>query len=49
MKWRDGGSYEGDWEQNKAAGFGKFIHPDGDYYEGQWQENMANGTGKYIQ
>ena len=44
----DGAYYEGVWSDNKACGFGKFVHPNGDYYEGEWKDNMANGEGKYI-
>ena len=38
----DGAYYEGVWSDNKACGFGKFVHPNGDYYEGEWKDNMAN-------
>ncbi len=30
--WPDGTKYEGDWKDNSAWGYGKFIHRNGDYY-----------------
>ena len=39
MIWLDGATYEGSWKDNKAHGFGKFIHANGDIYEGYWQRN----------
>ena len=37
MEFADGGLYEGEWQQNKANGKGKFWHADGDVYEGEWE------------
>ena len=34
MKWSDGASYDGEWIDNRAHGFGKFVHAIGDVYEG---------------
>lgn len=45
--WPDGGKYEGEWQQSKANGKGKFWHADGDVYEGNWCEDKANGYGLY--
>ena len=30
QQWPDGARYIGEWRENKACGFGKFIHLDGD-------------------
>ena len=46
--WPDGAKYEGEWQNNKANGRGKFWHADGDIYEGDWQDDKANGFGVYI-
>ena len=42
------GKYEGEWQQNKANGKGKFWHADGDVYEGEWEQDKANGYGVYV-
>lgn len=47
MIWSDGAIYEGDWKDNHATGFGKFIHVIGDTYEGNWARDQANGYGVY--
>jgi hypothetical protein len=39
--------YEGEWENNKANGFGILIHPDGNYYKGYFQDDKANGEGTF--
>jgi len=46
--WPDGAKYEGEWQQNKANGRGKFWHADGDVYEGEWEQDKANGYGVYV-
>lgn len=33
----DGSSYEGEWVDGKAEGFGVFKHPTGAYYQGYWK------------
>ncbi|OLP91368.1 Phosphatidylinositol 4-phosphate 5-kinase 2 [Symbiodinium microadriaticum] len=45
--WPDGACYEGTFVDNKAAGYGKFVHADGDIYEGEWQDDKAHGHGRY--
>jgi hypothetical protein len=45
--WPDGAKYEGNWENNKANGKGKFFHADGDIYTGEWKDDKANGQGTY--
>jgi hypothetical protein len=47
MTWPDGATYEGDWKDNHAQGYGKFIHANGDSYEGMWKRSKANGKGTY--
>ena len=43
-----GGSYSGDWVEDKKDGKGKYVWGDGDVYEGEWKEGRRNGTGSYI-
>ena len=35
----------GQWENDKAHGFGRFEHTDGDIYEGNWLNDKAHGKG----
>ena len=35
----------GQWENDKAHGFGRFEHTDGDIYEGNWLVDKAHGRG----
>lgn len=47
MTWPDGAIYEGEWKDNHAHGWGKFLHSNGDSYEGMWRRSKANGKGTY--
>ncbi len=38
--------YEGDWINDTAEGFGKYINENGDYYLGEWKNGSKNGKGK---
>lgn len=45
--YRDGGWYEGNWENGKRHGFGQEFYPDETLrYEGQWKNGKRNGWGK---
>ena len=48
MKWEDGASYLGQWQDGKACGYGKFSHVNGDCYLGQWYNDKANGMGIFV-
>jgi len=37
--------WRGQWENDKAHGFGRFEHTDGDIYEGNWLNDKAHGKG----
>jgi len=36
--WPDGRQYDGEYLDDKKAGYGVFIWPDGRRYEGRWKE-----------
>ena len=40
--------FEGEFQNFKREGFGKFIMSNGDIYEGEFQNDKLNGKGKYI-
>ena len=40
--------YEGEWEEDKRHGYGKFTWPDGKVYDGQWENDEPHGKGKSI-
>lgn len=35
----DGDVYEGDWEDDKANGYGVYLHVNGARYEGNWKND----------
>ena len=39
----DGDIYDGNWEADKASGFGIYTHANGAKYEGNWSDDMQNG------
>jgi hypothetical protein len=41
--WPDGRRYEGEYLEDKKAGFGTFYWPDGRKYMGQWQNGKQHG------
>lgn len=47
QEWPDGAYYEGNWENDKTNGNGKFCHANGDIYEGYWVDDRAFGYGVY--
>ena len=38
----------GQWENNKKKGVGKYIYANKDVYEGEWLNDKAHGYGKYT-
>jgi radial spoke head protein 1 len=40
--------YEGDWNNNKKHGVGKFVYSDGSSYEGEWDDDKRHGNGTFI-
>ncbi|CAD8173832.1 unnamed protein product [Paramecium octaurelia] len=43
----NGAYYEGQWQNGKAHGFGKYIMVDTSSYVGEWVNNKANGFGTF--
>ena len=41
----DGDIYEGEWEEDKANGYGVYIHVNGAQYEGYWKNDLQDGQG----
>lgn len=48
MKYPDGSSYRGDWQNNQRHGNGEMVYANGDRYVGQWADNVRQGNGSYI-
>ena len=48
MKYSDGSTYEGQWNNDEKHGQGKFVNEYGDIYEGEFFEGMFEGFGKYT-
>jgi len=44
----DGGVYEGDYEDDKKNGKGKYTWSDGGVYEGDYKDDKMNGKGKFT-
>lgn len=42
----DGDIFEGEWENDKANGFGTYTHKNGAVYEGTWVNDVQDGKGK---
>lgn len=40
--------YEGDWEEDKMNGHGRYIFTSGAEYIGSWKHGMMHGKGKKI-
>ena len=43
--YKDGSIYIGDFINDKANGYGKYIFEDGEYYIGEWKNNLKHGKG----
>ena len=48
MFFKDGSSYEGYFEHNKATGDGRLIKANGDVIDGQFIDGKAHGHGKFT-
>ncbi len=51
--WPDGSSYEGEWLNGQAHGYGVMMWSirspwPGDRYEGEWQDGLLDGEGTYL-
>ena len=40
--------YDGEWEDDKMHGQGKYVFTSGAEYEGQWSQAKMHGVGKMI-
>jgi len=38
-------NYLGQWKEDKAHGYGVYIHVNGAKYEGQWKDDLQDGYG----
>lgn len=47
-RWKDGRSYEGQYQNDKKHGFGVYTWADGRKYAGQWINSKRQGHGKII-
>lgn len=50
MEWlagssQEGDMYEGQWDDDLAHGYGRYIHGDGGTYEGEWDQDLQSGRG----
>lgn len=48
IRYANGDIYEGQIENHKMAGKGKFYHINGDIYEGDWVNDKRDGKGKFY-
>jgi len=39
----DGDIFEGEWQGDKANGYGTYIHVNGARYEGLWKDDLQHG------
>jgi hypothetical protein len=44
----DNSVYEGEFQDDKIEGFGKFVWSKDKYYEGQWKNNSLEGFGIFV-
>ena len=49
MKWKNNDIYEGEWQNDKINGKGKFQWGNGSIYFGSWVNNNIEGFGKFTQ
>jgi hypothetical protein len=40
--------YEGEWEDGKHNGKGKYVYADGTVYEGDWKDGKQHGKGRFV-
>ena len=46
--YNDGSWYQGDVDESKPNGSGKYIRPDNTYYEGEWKDGLPHGRGREV-
>ena len=47
MIFKDGGYYEGDWNEDARDGFGYCEQPNGEWYRGMFLEGKHHGAGEW--
>ena len=47
LKMKDGGIYEGMFDNDVMSGVGRMTQANGDMYQGEWANNQANGHGVF--
>jgi hypothetical protein len=40
--------YNGDWQEDKMHGYGKYVFTSGGLYSGQWANGKMHGKGKIV-
>ena len=45
LRFKDGSSYSGEFQENNLHGHGKYIWKDNKIYIGDWKQNKMNGKG----
>ena len=48
MKYNNGDRYEGEWEDGKFNGIGKYFLNNGERFEGKFKDSKYDGYGKYY-
>ena len=41
----DGDEFEGEWKDDKANGYGVYVHINGAKYEGNWKDDIQDSFG----
>jgi hypothetical protein len=44
----DGDVFDGEWLDDKANGYGVYVHINGAKYEGHWKDDLQDGFGKIV-
>ena len=44
----DGGTYDGEWAQQRKSGLGVYRYASGAIYEGEWSEGQKHGYGVHV-
>ena len=40
--------FDGEWLDDKANGYGVYVHINGAKYEGHWKDDLQDGFGKIV-
>ena len=48
MSKSSGGTYDGQYKDDKKEGKGKYVWSNGDWYEVEWKSGLRHGQGVYV-